>query len=496
MNLQKFKDELEEWLNLQISSNFIKERQPKIIRDPVHGIQKFNGWEINFIDLPIIQRLRNIKQNAFAYYIYPGALHSRFDHTLGVAILTEKFINTMQKMGTTVINDTVYHSLRIAAIFHDVGHGPFSHLSEEIYSNLSPIRELMKEKTYSAIAQNAKAHELISYFIVESDVLKDLFKKTNKIYIKNLRGPIDENIISESIIGNMSDLRYKYCQDIINGSFDADKLDYIQRDCFFTGLQMSIDVDRIFNNIVLKEDNNKFELALDVKGSHDLEQLLFNKLLLYPSLYHHHKIRAVSCMFKSIFEILYDYDMELDGKRFDNPIDFLKVDDTFFKSLNNKPSLIRPIIKNILDRALLKRALVFGKDFVKGEKEEIDFNYKDFMKNLNNYEKVRELRELIAEKVKGITCYDVWIDLPEPPSLREASQCSIRVRQDKYETLDKLFPSSGWLNTFSEHKLKGYIFCPPKKRIRENVYKEATKIFSEYFGIEFTKDCYYLAKIK
>lgn len=71
MNEQDFKDKIEEWLSATLDKNLINKKGPKIIRDPVHGIQRFFGWEINFLDLPIIQRLRYIKQNAFAYLIYP-----------------------------------------------------------------------------------------------------------------------------------------------------------------------------------------------------------------------------------------------------------------------------------------------------------------------------------------------------------------------------------------------------------------------------------------
>jgi len=201
-------------------------------------------------------------------------------------------------------------------------------------------------------------------------------------------------------------------------------------------------------------------------------------------------------MFKSIFEIIKDFDLEINGKKFDNPIDFLSIDDSFFYNLNNHPREIKPIIKNILNRTLLKRALVIGKDFLAGDKDEINENFQIIMKNLNDYEKVRELRYLIADEVEEISSYEFWIDFPTPPSLRESSQCYIKIKENKYETLDKLFPTSGWLNTFIEHKLKGYVFCPPNKNIREKVFEKTTRIFEDEFGIYFTEDSKYLAKIE
>jgi len=494
MNEQEFKDKIEEWLlNIKISKDIITKREPKIIRDPVHGIQRFYGWEVNFLDLPIIQRLRLIKQNAFAFLTYPGALHTRFDHTLGVSILTEKFANILRRKGFIDLNDNKQHNLRIAAIFHDVGHGPYSHLSEEVYSQLDIIKEIIEKPEFVAVKQNVKSHELLSYYIVKSEKLKEVFDKT-QICFKPLE--IDVDLISEAIIGNVADLQNKYCQDIINGSFDADKLDYIQRDCYFTGLSMGLDVERIFHSVLPKDDGTKKEIALDISGSHNIEQLLFSKLLLYPSLYHHHKVRASTCMFKSIFEIIKDKDLEIDGKRFDNPVDFLEITDDYFLSIKNKPLIIQPHLRNIRNRFLLKRALVICGDFLDPVNPTTVKNYKDFLKMMEEPEKIRDLRILISDEIDGLTEYDVWVDFPKPPSLREASQCSIQIKADTYKTLDDLFPTSGWLNTYLEHKIRGYVFCPPIKTLRDQVHKITRKILKNDFNIELTEDCLHQCKIR
>lgn len=493
MNEQEFKEKIEDWLSRFVSKNLIKKKEPKIIRDPVHGIQRFFRWEINFIDLPIIQRLRNIRQNAFAFLPYPGALHTRFDHTLGVSILTEKFANLLRKKGFSDLDENRQNNLRIAAIFHDVGHGPFSHLSEEVYSQLDLIQEILKKPKFVAVKQNVKTHELLSYYIVKSDTLNELFQKTHKCFpdVK-----IDIDLISESIIGNISDLQKKYCQDIINGSFDADKLDYIQRDCYFTGLSMGLDVERIFHSVIPKDDGTKKEIALDISGAHNLEQLLFNKLLLYSSLYHHHKVRACTCMFKSIFEIIKDKDLEIGGKKFDNPVDFLEITDDFLLSYNDKPSVIQPLIKNLRNRVLLKRALVICGDFLDPVNPSTIKSYGDFLSGMEEPDNVRELRRLISDQIDGLTEYDVWVDIPKTPSLREASQCSIQIKDGHYKTLDELFPTSGWLNTYLEHKMRGYVFCPPFKIKRKQVHLITRKILKDYFDIELTEDCYHQCKIR
>ena len=327
--------------------------------------------------------------------------------------------------------------------------------------------------------------------------MEPLYNKSDRIFRDKFGGTIKPDFIAECIIGNVSNQKFKFCQDIINGSFDADKLDYIQRDCYFTGLKMSVDVERIFHNTLYRvdKDNTKYELVIDSSGVHNLEHLLFSKLLLFPSLYHHHKVRACCCMFKTIFEIMHDHDLEINGKKFDNPLDFLESTDDIFLSYKDKPKLIQEPIKNLLNRALLKKALVISHDVLKGDKFTIDAQYKNLIKWQGNLKKMKYLRKLIADEIDEVTEYDIWVDLPDPPSIREASQCIIKVGEENYDTLDKFFPQSGWLTTYQEHKWRGYIFCPPKKTIREEVHKVSRRILLD-MGIDLTDDCYHQAKIR
>lgn len=125
--------------------------------------------------------------------------------------------------------DFIYNHVRMAAIMHDCGHGPFSHMSEQIYENFTDIKNI-KPSNKKFAEGKAKAHEILSYFIVTSNAFKDFFSSeiASKYNVKN----IDLELVGNMIIGYVDDPKLAFMTNIINGAFDADKLDYIQRDGF------------------------------------------------------------------------------------------------------------------------------------------------------------------------------------------------------------------------------------------------------------------------
>jgi HD superfamily phosphohydrolase len=105
--------------------------EKKIVHDSVWGTRTFEGWEVAIMDLPLLQRLRSIHQTSLAYLTFPTALHTRFDHSLGVCSGTKELVS--QVLGHAR-GDPLHDELSAAALLHDIGHGPFSHLSEEAYA--------------------------------------------------------------------------------------------------------------------------------------------------------------------------------------------------------------------------------------------------------------------------------------------------------------------------------------------------------------------------
>ena len=140
----KLEAEIEEFLQAYLPEN-PPIASEKVVHDSLWGTSKLSSAEVSFLDTPLLQRLRQIRQTGFAYMTYPSTTHSRFEHTLGVVL-------NIKRLGEALINDkgdkrlteTDLQQLRIAGLLHDIGHGPFSHTSEEVYGTL-PQFELFKK---------------------------------------------------------------------------------------------------------------------------------------------------------------------------------------------------------------------------------------------------------------------------------------------------------------------------------------------------------------
>lgn len=459
-----------------------KVKAPKKIRDALTGTFVLKEHEINILDLPIIQRLRRIGQTALASLTYPCASHNRFQHTLGVTNIITTMATVLQSREeySKIIDDKDIRELRVAALLHDIGHGPFSHASEEILENMPEVQnELLNNPKFSRV--QSKPHEIISYYMVNSNAFKGLIKKINDHYALN----IDVKRVANMIVGDMDEPeREGYISDFLNGPFDADKLDYMPRDAYFSGLKMGVDLERIAHTCLIDlSGKNPRRLCSDISGAHNLEQILFNKVLLYSSMYNHHKVRASLCMLKSIFEIIVDHKLQIGGLSFTEAKDFLSIDDYDVLSNFRTEPMLTDIVQNIRNRRLLKRALVMSRKTVKTRNQ-----FYKLLKLSENAPKIRTLRELIVDEMnrKGCKCsvYDLWIDLPKPPSLREPSHCKIRITAEDYVDLAEVFPADWWLIAYNETKWKGHVFCPPDPKTTKTANQVALEVFKSE-GIVF-----------
>lgn len=488
---------INDWTKLQLENVDLENiREAKIIRDAVLDTHQFSQCEINILDLPMLQRLRRISQTGLAYLTYPSATHNRFEHSLGVTILATKFYEALYNRMPEMIKPGMKEELRLAGLLHDVGHGPFSHSTEQIYKNFPEVIEVKNNKENVASAH--KPHEIISSLIVSSPAFKDFFEQNICSKSYNLQStPIDLKRVSKMIVGEMGNTDEAFLSDIINGAFDADKLDYLPRDCYFTGLKMDIDLDRIMHSLSIDKKNTlgKQGLMIDISGAPFIEQILFNKMMLSTSLYHHHKVRALECMLKGIFEACYDFNLKINGRSFKKVTDFLSVSDIELLTLEGKPDKIKPMIENIRNRDVLKRAVLISKrtivfengDVSSGSAEPYEPNYLDLLINAdNNPAYMKEIRETIAQEINGnVTPYDIWIDLPPEPSFKEVSTTVIKTIDDKRAILKEIFRIDLWIKGYMENKWKGHIFCPPQ--YRKQVKLIAPRVLKEEFGIVFNE---------
>jgi len=219
----------------------------KIINDPVYGFIGIPGdFVFDLIEHPWFQRLRNIKQLGLTSFVYPGANHSRFQHALGALYLMEMAIRTLRIKGVE-ISPQEEEATFIAILLHDVGHGPFSHaLENSIINNIT--------------------HEDISLLIM---------RKLNELY----NGKLDLSI--EIFCGTYP---RKFLHELIAGQVDMDRLDYLRRDSFFTGvIEGSVGSERIIRMLNVVNDS----LVIDEKGIYSLEKFLIARRLMYWQVYMH-----------------------------------------------------------------------------------------------------------------------------------------------------------------------------------------------------------------
>lgn len=292
------------------------------IKDPVHHFIKINDDDKKIMDTSLFQRLRNIFHLGTGYFTYPGATHSRFEHSLGVMSLgnsvLENVINNAGTKGYTFWKDSenddeIMRTLRYACLLHDVGHAPFSHVCEEFYSNEkdSLISELKSKlefindgyKNTEQILSKPQLHELMSCSIILShykDILNDLGVKAENVCAVIL-GQVCKDVLPEK------KLHYKVLANILNSSIDVDKFDYLLRDDYMTGASLaSIDKGRLLTSYTVTERNT---LVLNRKALSLVTNLIVGRNQVYMWVYQHHKVVFTDNLLKKMIQVLINEDL-------------------------------------------------------------------------------------------------------------------------------------------------------------------------------------------
>ncbi|MAO71239.1 MAG: phosphohydrolase [Flavobacteriales bacterium] len=230
-----------------------KTKKIKIINDPIYGfITIERGIIFKLIEHPFFQRLRRISQLGLSYLVYPGAYHTRFHHALGCMFLMEKAIDQLRNKGNE-ITDAESEALKITILLHDIGHGPFSHaLEHSIVNNIS--------------------HENLSNLFMNR--LNEQFN-----------GKLD---LAIQIFNNKHSK--KFLHQLVSSQIDMDRLDYLKRDSFFTGVaEGNIGIERIINMLDVVND----ELVIEEKGIYSIEKFLIARRLMYWQVYLHKTVLSV-----------------------------------------------------------------------------------------------------------------------------------------------------------------------------------------------------------
>lgn len=472
-----------------------KVRDKKVIRDPIWGFTRYHEHEIALIDSPIIQRLRNLFQTSLALFTYPAAVHSRFEHSLACVGIAEKMMQALKaNTKEPAENSAPWLEVRLAALLHDCGHGPLSHLSESFYGQFDEFRNLVNERGYifQTVKQKTKepnsASEIFSYFIVTSDPFKTLWEEVKthnadkELNLKDIelervalmilgrskkafelsREQLPKNYEYRDDLDRCSNMvPQKYLAQIINGPYDCDKIDYLLRDGHFTGLPTTIDVDRFLLNLECITDPTLKEkiLCVDLGGVHVLEQILFSKMLLYGSVYHHPKVRAAACAFTSLLERMRDNGWKIKKLDLSSPFHFLELDDyDIFNSLHSNQEFAQAIL-SIKNRDLYKRALVLTPKSLANKDPKNEKSQRTFMRLKKNSEMVNTIRSQIAKQLK-LPIYDIHFDFPSQPAFEQIAVEGKIKMEDDIIVLKELYPVTQWISGYANFRSRAYIFCP------------------------------------
>lgn len=478
----------------------------KAIHDALWGTVTLSPAEIDILDCPLLQRLRFIHQTGFAYFVYPSANHSRLEHSIGVLAIVTRIVDALNARGTPPIDPLDKQELRLAALLHDCGHGFLSHISEYFYEQHRWIRDLKKNPEY----EQAKAHEIMSYMIVESEEFNKFFDKIRDKYRSEDKviASIDAKRLKEIanlIIARPPSSEKAYLAGIINGPFDADKLDYIARDSYFTGLRLVVDIERLLYSLVIHDvpiDNGteKRLVALS-SASSALEQVLFSKIQLYSALYQHAKVKATDSMLISLLSYMRDLygNIKRDTKSqiiLSAPTDFLKLTDyDVLDPARHDDEFIKDKIKCFRNRKLWLKALVISPLTIDKNKDNItrlingenDFR-QDIMDGLR-----KEIHSRIPDPAKG-TLYDIAVDFPKLAPLNEAKLQVVLQPNNNVVSLNKLFPSQDWLQTYVDKKWKGHVFC--SENVQHEVSKAAKEVLESKLDIKFNSLATELANMR
>jgi uncharacterized protein len=278
------------------------------IRDPIHGMVPFNELERDIINSAPFQRLRRIRQLALTDYVYPSAMHTRFEHSIGVmhvasrlydAILRDQRSREILRSEFGLSDEELVRRrqvVRLAALTHDLGHGPLSHAAEELFPRRDP-----SDPKSGRIQHEEYSAEIIKGYI--GDIIKS-HRTGNEL-------GIDPVSVAGFIHGAPVDSVDALFKDIVSGTLDADRMDYLIRDSYHCGVRYGqFDIERIINTIGICKDV-EFEthrIGIDSDGIHAAEGLVIARFMMFTQVYMHKTRLIYDYHFEECMRVLLEND--------------------------------------------------------------------------------------------------------------------------------------------------------------------------------------------
>lgn len=365
------------------------------IKDPLYGYLDFNEREQRVIDSPQMQRLRRIQQLGLTSLVYPGATHTRFEHSLGVSHLAGRFADSLN------LDEKRRKELRVAALLHDSGHGPFSHVSEEV------------------ARAHGKIHEDYSARIVRE--------------LEDVHG-LDPDRLEKIIHGELE------LGSVVAGDIDADRMDYLMRDAHASGLEHG-HID--FETIIRCAGIDSRRMVYDGKALEALEGLFTSRFHMIKTLYRHHAVEIAEKMVGRALEGLVD-ETGLD--------EMMEMDNyTAHCRLQGMENPSGRLYRRVKDRNLYKRTLVWGADRLE----------KQGLEEMQRRMDAREAEREIAEEA-GVNREEVIVDPPKTPETRELQ---VRIKEGgEIASMEDLSPLPGALAEAEWRQVDLRVYSPRESR--------------------------------
>jgi len=421
-----------------------------IIRDPLYGFVEVTEKEKALLNTAVLHRLSRIKQLGHSYLVYPSAVHTRLEHSLGALHLASRICDQLGFDARTK------QLIRIAALLHDVGHGPFSHIFEE-------VMRLINDEDFS--------HERVTHLMIQSDEVRDILGSRLCDAVSRLLN--EKSIESE----------------IISSSLDADKLDYLRRDSYHVGVAYGVfDLERVIRTITRASQPERDYLAIHEKGADALEAYRLARYSMHVQVYEHHARLIAEDMFlrslKLAFEegALSESQFRLSsGRRFLKR--YMSLDDSSIQTeiLEKSTRKARRLTQDIQRRHLFKRAywIRINEDTIPNP-----------LTRLNLTEMTRTRIEEITNEISRDAHVDRDLIIVHPQSTqiklyerfeeaigRKETPILVMKRNGDVRWLEQTSPISASLESIRNL----YVFCPSEHKKR--VGKIAERIFSVKNGL-------------
>lgn len=422
-------------------------------RDPIHGFIEVSDFEKQIITSKPFLRLKNIKQLAMTYYVYHGAEHTRFGHSLGVMHLVTRAFNSAikgyeGKFGAAKIAQ-FRQILRLIALTHDIGHAPFSHASEAVFldgiEHEDYTEKIIKETEIAEIIRSI-GYESVSKYGEEYNITPELIC----------------NIYMGVIPGTNSE--YTFLKTFMDSELDCDKMDYLLRDSYYCGVKYGMyDVDRLIESFTIYFNHDVPRLAIKSSGVPAFEEFVLARYFMFIQVYFHHTRRFLDIMLaKALKDILPN------GVYPESVQEYLKWDDCRVIQLMKEHEDDNQYCKNIVNQYIYPR--VYSTKTHPGESDK-----REFKRNYIELKKTVGKENLITDSSAKKTPHNI------PLRVEVNDEKSIPIYNEELGTVSTISEESEIVHGISKKIDIQSIYCHPN--FSEQAIEQIRKINKELMEV-------------